>query len=119
MNTIYDELNRVERICRADIAKQLSTTLQGVIVSKPRSRASTSFVVRLRNDVTDSNTTSALKIIRETVSRYNVGFKFENRRLRMIKRGRKPIQGASYSYGGMLKLSEATEIDVYVAYEYV
>lgn len=118
MTTNYNELNRVERMCRADIAKQL-IGISPVVSSPKNPRSSTSFVIRLKNDSSDSNTTTALNIIRETVSRYNAGFKFENRRLRMIKRGRKPVQNAKYSYGGMLKLSEATEIDVYVAFEYV
>lgn len=79
-------------------------------------RTSNSFVIRLSNDNSKATNLSML-IIRSAVSELNKTVKIDGFRFRVIRRGRKPVSGSKYTYGGSLKLAQAKEIDVYVSYE--
>lgn len=118
VNKVLKEV-RKEATCIVDVLNGVFD--QELQVSAPRNkRVSENFVTRVPNTpegkvVTDHLAIAVMKT-NMTLPKDFFGVKV---RLRLIKRGRKPVNGVKYSAGGMIKLKDAREIDVYIAAEYV
>lgn len=118
VNKVLKEV-RKEAACIVDVLNGVFD--QELQVSTPRNkRVSENFVTRVPNTSEGKIVTDHLAIaVMKTNMTLPKDFFGVKMRVRLIKRGRKPVNGVKYSAGGMIKLKDAREIDVYIAAEYV
>lgn len=86
--------------------------------SKRSSKGSEIFVTRIALDGSVDSDMVELKVKRRVKFLNDVtkGIRGD-RRFRVLKKGRKPVAGAKYSWGGTLSLKDSSEADLYITVE--
>lgn len=103
------------------ITENLAADLRAQFAPKGSStseRSSSVFATRVLNDGSQETDEIIMEIKRRVreLNKATKGLR-GNSCFRIVKRGRKPVNGVKYSYGGTVKLCNAQEIDLYICTE--